>query len=135
MALTVLAVAAAAVMVGRSSASHAESVGGPAVTQDSDAVGFLACNLRAIEILERQGQILNVSRAGRRVLDEDKPALVIVNPDGVWLYRSRSGVLLNSRRGDPSDHGYLDRTLREDSRIANAFKHQCKQTGKATRSG
>ncbi len=131
-ALTVLAVAACAVLLGRSSASHAELVGGPALTQNSDAVGFLACNLLAIQILEKQGTLLTVSETGQRVLREDKPALVIVNPDGLWLWRSRSGLLLRSAMGDPSDHAYLRQTSRSP-KFANAFKHQCKKSGKATR--
>lgn len=40
MGLTVLAVAASAVLLGGSSASHAELAGGPALTQNSDPVGL-----------------------------------------------------------------------------------------------
>ena len=53
MGLTVLAVAASAVLLGGSSASHAELAGGPALTQNSDPVGLMACNLLAIQILEK----------------------------------------------------------------------------------
>ena len=133
MGLTVLAVAASAVLLGGSSASHAELAGGPALTQNSDPVGLMACNLLAIQILENFDTRLDVSATGKRVL-KDKPALVIVNSNGLWLWRSGTGLQLRSEMGEPSDHAYLRDIERERPEFDNAFKHQCKKSGKATRS-
>ena len=81
MGLTVLAVAASAVLLGGSSASHAELAGGPALTQNSDPVGLMACNLLAIQILENFDTRLDVSATGKRVL-KPSSGCIAVYPTG-----------------------------------------------------